>query len=132
MGETGIACGAVNDPDCAYVAVPNRSTAVAPGAGYIGRPPKIVALKWQNLKAVLRGIVGNDEARCVVLTGAGEFRSGSDLSARGDGATPPAPRHSRGLRGGHGTAPPAHAHHRKVRRWIRWFSVRWCEMKGAD
>ena len=59
----------------------------------LNRPEKknaINAQMWQDLKTVLRGIVDNDEARCVVLTGAGgEFCSGADLSARGDGA----PRH---------------------------------------
>ncbi len=55
----------------------------------LNRPEKknaINAQMWQDLKTVLRGIVDDDAARCVVLTGAGgEFCSGADLSARGDG-----------------------------------------------
>ena len=55
----------------------------------LNRPEKknaINAQMWQDLKTVLRGIVDDDTARCVVLTGAGgEFCSGADLSARGDG-----------------------------------------------
>ncbi len=59
----------------------------------LNRPEKknaINAQMWRDLKTVLRGIVDEDSARCVVLTGAGgEFCSGADLSSRGEGP----PRH---------------------------------------
>ena len=54
----------------------------------LNRPEKknaINAQMWLDLKTVLRQIVDEDTARCVVITGAGgEFCSGADLSARGD------------------------------------------------
>ena len=59
----------------------------------LNRPEKknaINAQMWRDLKTVFRHIVDEDHARCVIITGAGgEFCSGADLSARGDGP----PRH---------------------------------------